>query len=353
MSIFVPSNESTEPYTKDQSDRKFERRDPTIVKSDQTPTSFGEYLAYSDVKNSYQLLGNSKVLIGLNSGKVSTGANSVILGVNCAPNTSGTDIINVGINNNLLGGMNSRSVCIGSSNSTFDTQSADSVIIGGNNQKTGLRSVHIGNSISISTTGTQGRETIVLGHQAGTFGMGNNCILVGTTSGAMSPAGTSSPANIIHLTATGTVNQVARVASACYIEPIRNITFSNSLTYNSSTGELGYQVSSERYKTNIRDFTDTEKIYNLSAKIYDFKAREGEQPEKCQLNQVSFIAEQVYENLPQCAYLNDKDEVENYSDKALIACLVQEMKKLKARIDQQDILINQLLPQDSPVLERS
>lgn len=349
-SIFVPSTDNKESYTKLESDKKFERRDPDIVKTASTPSTYGQYLLYDDVKASYILGGGSStsVKLGFDTAKNATGDRGVYLGFQCGMSSAGDDCISIGTNNSP--NMEDFSIAVGLGNSSATLQRQNSILLGVGNQQSGINSIHIGASNATLLGGSCGDRTIMIGHQNATPGCGADSILIGTGCGRGVLFTDPCPGNIIHLNATGQATPIARNPSSCFIQPIRSVNFANTLTYNNTTGELGYVVSSQRYKKNIRDFTETSNIYNLVPKIYDFKTPEGIDPAPSQLNQLSFLAENVYENLPQCAYKNDDGQIENYSDRAIIACLVSELKKLRDRID---VLEANQLPEESPVLERS
>ena len=104
-----------------------------------------------------------------------------------------------------------------------------------------------------------------------------------------------------------------------------------------AAGEIGLEASSERYKDNIRSIeVDTSKIYDLVGKTFETKA-EG-------LTQHALIAEDVYEYFPEMVYVMQagtvvngvtltEDRIESiYYDKLTVP-IIEEMKKLKTRIE--------------------
>jgi hypothetical protein len=78
------------------------------------------------------------------------------------------------------------------------------------------------------------------------------------------------------------------------------------VNYNTSTGEIYQVTSSQRYKENISEYTDSilEKVNNLTVKNFDYK-------EGGYTNQVGLIAEEVEEQIP---YLVNKKEIEGYDE---------------------------------------
>ena len=78
------------------------------------------------------------------------------------------------------------------------------------------------------------------------------------------------------------------------------------VNYNTSTGEIYQVTSSQRYKENISEYTDSilEKVNNLTVKNFDYK-------EGGYTNQIGLIAEEVEEQIP---YLVNKKEIEGYDE---------------------------------------
>jgi hypothetical protein len=78
------------------------------------------------------------------------------------------------------------------------------------------------------------------------------------------------------------------------------------VNYNTSTGEIYQVTSSQRYKENISEYTDSilEKVNNLTVKNFDYK-------EGGYTNQIGLIAEEVEEQIP---YLVTKKEIEGYDE---------------------------------------
>ncbi len=115
--------------------------------------------------------------------------------------------------------------------------------------------------------------------------------------------------------------------------------------FSSGTSGIDNCSSSLRYKENVIDLPDAEssKIWDLRPVKYDWK-ESGE-------TNYGFVAEEVYEVLPELTYYNTKPgptpnsveiikgvdgepEIEGVHYKHMTALLLSEMKKLKARIEQ-------------------
>jgi hypothetical protein len=80
----------------------------------------------------------------------------------------------------------------------------------------------------------------------------------------------------------------------------------SDVNYNTSTGEIYVVSSSQRYKENISEYTDSilEKVNNLTVKNFDYK-------EGGYTNQIGLIAEEVEEQIP---HLVNKKEIEGYDE---------------------------------------
>lgn len=99
------------------------------------------------------------------------------------------------------------------------------------------------------------------------------------------------------------------------------------LHINTSTQRVTRQVSSERYKDNIQTATlDINKIDSLIVKSFDWKADNSKG--------LGFIAEDVAQVYPEIAMYDKDGQVENYSDRKLLAIAIEEIKDLRKRVKQ-------------------
>jgi len=108
---------------------------------------------------------------------------------------------------------------------------------------------------------------------------------------------------------------------------------SSDVNYNTSTGEIFVVSSSQRYKENISEYTDSvlEKVNNLVVKSFDYK-------EGGYTNQIGLIAEEVEEQIP---YLVNKKEIEGYDEpqpdsvkySQLSIFLLKAIQELKSELD--------------------
>jgi len=119
-------------------------------------------------------------------------------------------------------------------------------------------------------------------------------------------------------------------AGAIFATGVRSSSSAASdLRYNTSNGEIYYQTSSERYKSNIADLEfDTSNLYNLRPVSFD----DNETGERC----FGLIAEETFEQIPEAVVTRDIDG-ETVPDSIpysmLSVVIINEMKKLKAEND--------------------
>ena len=109
-------------------------------------------------------------------------------------------------------------------------------------------------------------------------------------------------------------------------------------------GYIGHLASSERYKENIVNLTiDTAQIYNLTARNFKYKDTTEKIPNAdgtAEVDRVSvgensfgYIAEEVNSILPDLVGLDSDNQPNTVNYKLLSVLLLEELKKLKARVD--------------------
>ena len=188
----------------------------------------------------------SAIAIGLNAGSLTQGLFTVAIGNNAGQNTQANQGIAIGVN----AGQNSQGVqaiAIGG-NAGTNNQSNTAIAIGNAAGQSfqGSAAIAIGASAG---KGTQGTNAIAIGYQAGNSFQGSGAIAIGYQAGKSTQgvnavaigvlAGDNQAANSIVINALGTVVTGA-TANATYIAPIRNITQSVVLGYNTTSKEVTY-----------------------------------------------------------------------------------------------------------------
>ena len=175
------------------------------------------------------------VAIGDRAGNTNQGAASLALGAQAGSNTQGSTAVAVGYfaGSNTQGG---NAVAIGSSAGS-NTQGVNAVAVGrfAGFTSQGGSAVAVGNGAG--STG-QGICSVAIGNRAGRLSQGGDSIAIGGLAGFASQAN-----NSIILNATGsTLNQTT--ANTFTVKPVRQANTSNVMYYNSSTGEISYDVIS-------------------------------------------------------------------------------------------------------------
>ena len=145
-----------------------------------------------------------------------------------------------------------------------------------------------------------------------------NIVTIGTKAGYLSQA-----SNSIILNATG--NDLSSSSDGTFIKPLRNLSAANTVYYDDTTGELSYNGSSLKYKSNVVDLTtDTSSIYRLNPREFDYISGDH-----C----VGFIAEEVNEIDTILATKNKDGEPININWFGIVTYLVKEIKILKEQVD--------------------
>jgi len=94
--------------------------------------------------------------------------------------------------------------------------------------------------------------------------------------------------------------------------------------YIDNTGLIGYVSSSLRYKTNIQDLEDTQRLYGLRPVSFDWK-KDG-------IASWGLIAEEAEKVMPEIVSYNNEGQVESVEYTRLIAPMLKEIQNLKNEI---------------------
>ncbi len=246
---------------------------------------------------------NQNTFLGASSGGSSTtGNNNVGVGYSCLANVgSGARHVGVG------------STCLTSVSSS-------------------IQNTAIGYSAGLNLDGD---ENVLLGYQcAKNFTSGSNNIIVGVRSGN---AYTASESNNIIIGNLGVVgeNHTIRIGdpgagfaqqNMCFIAGIHNATVTGAAVLIDSSGQLGDIASSERFKENIQDMSQTTQSI-LDCRPVSFNYKSDKEKNKC----FGMIAEEVHQVFPDLVIYKDG---EPYSIKyhEIPALLIAEIQKLKKEI---------------------
>ena len=274
------------------------------------------------------------IAIGANAGNLNQKINAIAIGANSGAKQQGADSIAIGYSSGYTN-QSSTSIAIGYF-AGFDNQYPQCVAIGqgAGYHYQGSASIAIGtnagqtnqssNSVAIGQLSgrfSQGINSIAIGQNAGSYAQGSNSIAIGYGAGVTSQAQNS----IILNASTIPLNTSNMGFFVSSIQGPRSS--SNVLSYNTTTNEIYYNGSSERYKYDIEPLTkDTSVIYDLQPREFKYNMT-GE-------SDIGLIAEEAFECDPSFAYL-DKDQIpEGIQWNVITTYLIAEVKKLKMEIDE-------------------
>lgn len=348
MSIFIPENQDEGGYSRSVADKRFERRSNNIVKI--PPGDPGTFIISDG--NKWELSGESagNIRLGSNSSLNSFSTESVCIGNNAGFEDQALRCIAIGQDSGYFS-QGGASVAIGYK-SGESKQAPFCVAIGsqsGNSNQSNF-SVAIGREAGMAS---QGINSIAIGQRSGQDRQGNNCVSIGNGSGSTQQADSSilvgqnnqtvaaSGSNGIAVGNSITISTNNGIglngvpaplsvnAAGFFVKPVRSSAGSFVLNYSSGSGEITYNPFSLKYKQNIRSVDNTESVYGLEAKMFDYKESNPPYSE----NRIGFIAEEADSVDPRLAIRDENDEVQNIDQTAILAFMLAEMKKLKARLD--------------------
>jgi len=262
--------------------------------------------------------GTSAVAIGNVAGQTSQGTESVAIGRASGNSVQGQYAVAIGV---VAGQTNQGTRCVALGSDAGQTnQGTESVAIGraSGNSGQGQYSVAIG---VVAGQTNQGTRCIAIGSDSGKSGQGNFAVAIGYLAGT-----TNQHTNSIIFNGTGSALD-SDGSSRFFVKPIRGVaTATPVLVYNTSTGEITYNTSSIKYKKNVIDLqTDTSSIYNVRAREYDWKEDDK--------HFIGYIAEEL-DAIDTNFTWKQNDEPEGIEWFNLLLYTIEEMKKLKARVDE-------------------
>lgn len=248
---------------------------------------------------------------------------------------SGAVLHTYGSNNSFTGGAGNFTLTTGSATANTACGSSRTLIA----LTTGTSNVAYGDyTLHALTTGsynsafgqdsldsiTTGSYNVAVGE-----GAGGNC-----TTGSEShniyinSLGANNESNVCRIgAATGTGT---RQINKTFIHGVRGITTVNAdaiAVLVDSAGQFGTVSSSLRFKENIKDLDDSERIYNLRPVSFNYKTQSGKKS-------TGLIAEEVLEVYPELVSYNQEGDVESVKYHDLPVLLLNEIKKLRARIEE-------------------
>ena len=261
--------------------------------------------------------GANAVAIGLEAGSGNQGANAVAIGLEAGYSSQGVSAVAIGESAGRIN-QSPNAIAIGPQ-AGQTSQGTYAVAIGqlAGNLYQSIGAISIGNKAGLDY---QGINSIAIGNGAGEYAQGNNSIAIGYKAGKY-----AQPANSIILNASTSPLDISN--NGFYVRPVNGPrSSSNVLSYDTTTNEIYYNGSSERYKYDIAPLSkDTSVVYNLQPREFKYKLSDE--------HDIGLIAEEAFECDSAFAYL-DKDQIpEGIQWNVITTYLVAELKKLKRELD--------------------
>jgi hypothetical protein len=227
---------------------------------------------------------------------------NVIIGNNCFRTPIGTNARDGGYNS-IVGYNSFESADVSKGNASLGYNAAASLVSGNFNLILGAYAADGTNAVGSAWNGAESSNIIM--QNVGVSG-DNNTIRIGTSG-------------------SGDGQQ-----STCYVAGIAGVTVANSaaVLINTTTGQLGTVVSSQRYKDNIVPMgSESDFIHQLKPSTFTFKC------DSKKIKQYGLIAEQVEEVAPQLVSYNADGLPETVRYHELASLLLNEIQKLRKEID--------------------
>jgi hypothetical protein len=291
-------------------------------------TASGEYALFSDTSGSYNTATGFSSLFSNTTGENNTAAGYESLYVN-STGSNNTASGYQAMYKNSIGGNNAASgyqalwanttgannTAVGSQALYLNTTGKGNAAQGSNalySNTIGIRNLGIGsNSLYANTTGSY---NVALGFDAGyNVTTGRKKIEIGSP-------GTASDNNTIQIGMQGT--QVLTTIAGIYGTPV-----TGSAVYVTSSGQLGFQASSERYKTDIQPMQEfAAKLNQLRPVTFHYKT----DPKGVQ--QYGLIAEEVDKVYPELVIRDQKGQIQGVHYEELAPMLLSEVQQQAAEI---------------------
>jgi hypothetical protein len=327
----------------------------TVFNSLNTPTdnNYGDYVHWNNVKSVWTV-GTTNINIGSNneqvgqeiyaisigrlSGHINQSTNSIAIGEQAGYAYLPEGSIAIGSKAGQTGEMSKLSsgfsVAIGE-NAGYDNQYRNATAIGFNAGKTyqGTYAIAVGqnagqmrqseNAIAIGqNTGATGQKsnTVAIGQNAGQYGQNPYTVAIGQNAGQNNQV-----SNSIILNASNTV--VNASVPGTFVKPIRGpIGTGSMLSYDTSTKEIIFNGSSQRYKYDIQTLAEnTENIYKLTPREFKYSLNDE--------RDIGLIAEEANESDNWFAYKDKAGIPEGIQWTAITTYLIKEIQSLRTKRD--------------------
>jgi hypothetical protein len=302
---------------------------------------WGDYFIYSDIKKTWVvmsekiIIGNHTALdgsttmgVGQFAGYLGQHPTAIAIGSSAGNANQKIGAVAIG---RKAGEITQEGIAIGS-NAGEVRQKPNAVAIGSNAGQTNQfpGAVAIGsyagetgqqnNAIAIgSNAGQKGQETraVAIGSNAGQTNQSANSILIGNNINTLTT-------NTIIIDASS--SPLIPTTSGVFIRPVMGPMIGNNLlSWNTTTKEIFYNGSSERFKYDIQPINNGDSIYELKPREFKYKEDNS--------SDIGLIAEEAFAANKAFAYL-DKDGIpEGIQWNTITASLVKEIQHIKQRIN--------------------
>jgi len=326
----------------------------TVFNSLNTPTdnNYGEYVYWNNIKSVWAV-GSKNINIGSNneqvgqeihaisigrlSGHIDQSTNSIAIGEQAGYTYLPEGSVAIGSKAAQTGqtGTPGFSVAIGE-NAGYDNQYRNAIAIGYNAGQTyqGTYAIAMGqnagqmqqsqNAIAIGqNAGATGQKsnTVAIGQNAGQYGQNPYTIAIGQNAGR-----NNQPSNTIILNATSSILNASGVTGT-FINPIRGPVGTGSmLSYDTSTKEIIFNGSSQRYKYDIQPLAEnTGNIYKLTPREFKYSLNDE--------RDIGLIAEEANECDNWFAYKDKTGIPEGIQWTAVTTYLIKEIQSLRVKRD--------------------
>lgn len=314
-------------------------------------SNWGDYFVYNDIKKDWKIF-STRILLGVShtstdqitddvnkfektcisvgnlSGLLQQDTLAVAVGSAAGNLRQQTAAIALGTSAGIV---DQKGIAIGYS-SGYTNQGIDAIAIGNlaGQINQGTSTIAIGN---LAGQNSQQTNAIAIGNQAGRTNQKENAIAIGHLAGQTNQPTYSIAIgqNIqthnyraISISADPT-STITPTNNGFYVKPVAGPNLaSNLLSWDSTSKEVFYNSSSQRFKYDIQNYTNTKSVYNLEPR--EFKYKVDSSPD------IGLIAEEAFQQNKGFAYLDETKQPEGIQWNAITVSLLGEMKELKKRI---------------------
>lgn len=318
---------------------------------------YSDYLYWNNKKEEW-VLGDYNIIIGFNNGQINQGSYATSIGSLSGNSNQGSKAVAIGVEAGKIN-QSINAIAIGEK-SGFTGQMMSAISIGENagynNQ--GTYAIAIGTNAGLFQQGkttTTNASSIAIGHNAGQTNQSTNAVAIGYNAGQTNQSNhaiaigygagkqnqksytvsigpntgqTFQQSNTILINASPSYGMTTSgTVAGTFINPLRGpMVGGGILSYDTTTKEVTYTGSSQRYKHDIKPLSSqTENVYNLLPREFKYNLN-GEKD-------IGLIAEEADKCDSWFAY-KDKDGIpEGIRWNSITTYLVAEIKKLKIRKD--------------------